>query len=46
MQDDDDNNNNRHSNYSPTSNKGHAIILILILEDLHHTAIWRGKVLE
>jgi hypothetical protein len=26
-----DNYDNRHSNYSPTSNKGHAIILILIL---------------
>jgi hypothetical protein len=29
----------RHSNYSPTSNEGCAIILILVLEDLHRTTI-------
>jgi hypothetical protein len=36
MQDNDD---NRHSYDSPTRNKGHTIILILVLEDLHHTTI-------
>jgi hypothetical protein len=34
-----DNNDNMHSNYSPMSNKGRDIILILVLKDLHCTTI-------
>jgi hypothetical protein len=33
----------KHSNYSPMSNEGRAIVFVLILENLHRTAIWRER---